>query len=315
LGTPRGSGIRDENRVKPGESGSSTPTLGLALIVRDEEKTLPNLLESIEGAFDQVVLVDTGSIDDTQRVFTEWAAEQEEHMPLGANLCQFQWIDDFAAARNYADSFLKTDWTCWADADDILYGAENLRHLVAAQDPSEDLALLFAYAYTPGTLLRKVRVVRQGNRRWVGRVDEELDCRDRRYVAIDPNVTHWVHRDTASQARFGSSYERNARILRAWAAAEPKAPRPIANLAFEEIQRGDRDRAVQALRRYLELEAVRTELRAEELIAAEWALRGLDLIRQSPPAFPQMLLSLSLARDFRFWEGLVAQDASPFWRK
>ena len=38
-------------------------TVGLAIIARDEADTLPGLLESVRGAFDQVVLCDTGSTD------------------------------------------------------------------------------------------------------------------------------------------------------------------------------------------------------------------------------------------------------------
>jgi hypothetical protein len=44
-----------------------TPTVGLAVVARDEEDNLPYLLASVEGAFDQIVLVDTGSEDQRLR--------------------------------------------------------------------------------------------------------------------------------------------------------------------------------------------------------------------------------------------------------
>jgi len=49
------------------------PTVGLAIIARDEQDDLPQLLASVEGHFDQVALLDTGSKDDTVGVFLRWA--------------------------------------------------------------------------------------------------------------------------------------------------------------------------------------------------------------------------------------------------
>jgi glycosyltransferase involved in cell wall biosynthesis len=107
------------------------PTVGLAIIARDEEASLPRLLQSISGAFDQVVLVDTGSKDGTTKVFEEWArTEAELHPGFRWIVDRFEWIDDFSAARNHADSLLTTDWLVWADADDEISGAENIRAVV-----------------------------------------------------------------------------------------------------------------------------------------------------------------------------------------
>jgi len=63
------------------------PTLGLSLIARDEERFLPGLLESIDGAFDQVALLDTGSTDRTVEIFTDWASRQS--LPLGYAVANF----------------------------------------------------------------------------------------------------------------------------------------------------------------------------------------------------------------------------------
>ena len=53
------------------------PSVGLALIVKDGADDLPNLLKSVEGAFDQVVLLDTGSTDQTKSVFRKWAKQEK----------------------------------------------------------------------------------------------------------------------------------------------------------------------------------------------------------------------------------------------
>lgn len=109
------------------------PTVGLALIVRDEEEMLPGLLASIEGAFDQVVLVDSDSEDRTVEIFRDWCARTGQPHVVDS----FEWIDHFAAKRNHAHSLLTTDWTCWADADDTIVGARHLRPPRRHRPPSQ----------------------------------------------------------------------------------------------------------------------------------------------------------------------------------
>ena len=72
--------------------GDRMPTLALAMIVKDEEKDLPALLESVKGVFDEIVIVDTGSTDGTKEIAKKY----------GAKVHDFPWIDDFAAARNFS---------------------------------------------------------------------------------------------------------------------------------------------------------------------------------------------------------------------
>src|SRR4051812_44803777 len=103
------------------------PTIGLALIARDEEETLPNLLASCNGAFDQVVLVDTGSTDRTVELFELWASAEHARNPdFTHKVGHFEWIDDFAAARNATDELLETEWIAVSDCDDVLIGASFL---------------------------------------------------------------------------------------------------------------------------------------------------------------------------------------------
>lgn len=104
---------------------TSAPLLTLAMIVRNEEHTLPRCLESVRGIVDQVVIVDTGSSDGTVAV-----AEQ-----FGAEVYHFDWCDDFAAARNESLRYAKGRWILYLDADETLTpeSAAQLRALLAAQ--------------------------------------------------------------------------------------------------------------------------------------------------------------------------------------
>ncbi len=82
--------------------------LSAALIAKNEERFLGGCLESLRGVADDVVVVDTGSDDNTREI-------AREH---GARLFDFPWTGDFAAARNHALEQSQGDWILYIDADE-----------------------------------------------------------------------------------------------------------------------------------------------------------------------------------------------------
>lgn len=99
------------------------PRVSLCLIVRDEERNLRACLGGCAGLFDEIVVVDTGSVDGTV----------ELARALGAQVSDFPWCDDFAAARNETLRRASGDWIFWLDADDRLdpENRERLSRLLA----------------------------------------------------------------------------------------------------------------------------------------------------------------------------------------
>jgi glycosyltransferase involved in cell wall biosynthesis len=97
------------------------------MIVHNEEGHLPRCLESVRGIVDQIVAVDTGSHDHTTAI-----AEQ-----FGAEVYQFEWRDDFAAARNESLCYARGEWILYLDADEQLDAdsTQNLRMLLERQPP------------------------------------------------------------------------------------------------------------------------------------------------------------------------------------
>ncbi len=133
-----------------------TPFLSLCLIVRDAQKTIGALLKSVDGLFDEIVVVDTGSTDDTREIVHAHVSRffdgpfdleplgddypsshmQEDFLDgdprqtpgvgseclRGTNvvLARFGWCDNFAAARQYAFELATGTWRMYLDADDTL---------------------------------------------------------------------------------------------------------------------------------------------------------------------------------------------------
>jgi glycosyltransferase involved in cell wall biosynthesis len=99
---------------------ATRPTFSLCMMVKNEEANLPGCLRSVEGLFDDVVVIDTGSTDRTREIAKSF----------GARVFDFTWVDSFAAARNESLRHATGDWIFWMDADDRL-DEENRRKLSA----------------------------------------------------------------------------------------------------------------------------------------------------------------------------------------
>jgi len=80
------------------------------MIVKNEEKVLARCLDSLDGLMDEIVIVDTGSTDRTKEIASRYTDK----------IYDFEWIDDFAAARNFAFSKATQEYIYSADADEIL---------------------------------------------------------------------------------------------------------------------------------------------------------------------------------------------------
>lgn len=85
-------------------------TIGLSMIVKNESEVLARLLDGIAPAVDEIVIVDTGSTDDTARIAQKYTD----------NVFSLVWTDDFSAARNFAREKIQSDYFLWLDADDTV---------------------------------------------------------------------------------------------------------------------------------------------------------------------------------------------------
>jgi glycosyltransferase involved in cell wall biosynthesis len=85
-------------------------SISICLIVKNEEAVLSRCLDSLKGIGDEIIIVDTGSTDKTKEIASKYTDK----------IYDFKWIDDFAAARNFAFSKATKDYIYSADADEIL---------------------------------------------------------------------------------------------------------------------------------------------------------------------------------------------------
>lgn len=84
--------------------------ISLCMIVKNEEKVLERCLKSIADLMDEIIIVDTGSTDRTKEIAKKYTDK----------IYDFEWIDDFSAARNFSFSKATKDYIYAADADEVL---------------------------------------------------------------------------------------------------------------------------------------------------------------------------------------------------
>jgi tetratricopeptide (TPR) repeat protein len=93
------------------EYGTCPPLrVSAAMIVRDEAQYLDGCLRSIVDEIDEIIVVDTGSIDATKEIARRYTSY----------VFDYAWAGDFAAARNYAIERASGDWILYIDADERL---------------------------------------------------------------------------------------------------------------------------------------------------------------------------------------------------
>ncbi|MDQ0270946.1 glycosyltransferase [Cytobacillus purgationiresistens] len=148
-------------------------TISLCMIVKDEEEVLHQCLSSIVDICDEIIIVDTGSSDKTKEI-----AEQ-----FTSNLFDFEWIDDFAAARNFAFSKANMEYILWLDGDDLLLHADQTKLKALKENLSNDVdavTMLYHLAFDEfghSTFSsRRHRLVRKDREfKWIGPVHEYLE--------------------------------------------------------------------------------------------------------------------------------------------
>lgn len=225
------------------------PRISLCLIARDEATFLPGCLASVADAVDQIVVVDTGSVDETVRLARE----------AGALVVHHVWNDDFSAARNAALPHATGEYILVLDADERLApgAAAAIRDAVASRNlalgvlplhnagrldaSTDDVLSGRARVGTPVFVPRLVRktadlawegLVHEGFRTWLDR-----HVNPSNFAQVQAPIVHLGAVPEVREAKRKN--ERNLQLLERMAALEPDLPNTWAHLASERARAGD----------------------------------------------------------------------------
>ncbi len=147
-------------------------TVSLCMIVKNEEDVLERCLKSAADLVDEIVIVDTGSTDRTREIARQFTDR----------VYDFTWVDDFAAARNYAFSLAEKDYCMWLDADDVILETDQtvFHELKETLDPTVCVVMV---KYNTGfdengnvtfSYFRERLIKNHAGMRWEGAVHEAI---------------------------------------------------------------------------------------------------------------------------------------------
>lgn len=216
-------------------------TISLCMIVRDESLTLSRCLECVKDAVDEIIIVDTGSTDDTKQIALRYTDK----------VYDFLWLDDFSAARNFAFSKGKSDFLMWLDADDIITkpNLDKLKKL--KKELSSDTAAVYMYydaafgadGESTYSFYRERLVNRTANPLWQDAVHETILIEGKKLYS-DIRVEHRKLKSPSSG--------RNLRIMESEIAkGKTLSPRMHFYYARELMYNGRTQEAIAAFEEYL----------------------------------------------------------------
>lgn len=155
-------------------------TVSLCMIVKNEEASLTRCLNCAKDLVDEIIIVDTGSKDSTKEIAKKFTDK----------IYYFEWIQDFAAARNYSFSKATKEYIFYLDADDIITkeDQEKFKKLKSILDKSIDsVTMLYNLNVNkdgvPTLSYRRNRLVKRSkNFKWYGRVHN--------FLQVSGNIIH-----------------------------------------------------------------------------------------------------------------------------
>ena len=225
-------------------------TVTLCMIAKDEEELIGKCIDSVAHLVYRIIVIDTGSIDETARR----AADK------GAEVFNFEWSGDFAAARNFALEQLRSDWVLVLDADETLAPVTNeaFQELLKATGVEGYFLHIHNYLGMGDAAVRDqvVRLFRnKPEYRFTGAIHEQvapsiLAANHGGGLATAPLVIHH-HGYRHSRIVEKAKSRRNCSIIRHQLEQDPGNPLLLYYLAVEHYQQGEVIPGLECLERAL----------------------------------------------------------------
>ncbi|WP_201002514.1 tetratricopeptide repeat-containing glycosyltransferase family 2 protein [Paenibacillus glycanilyticus] len=223
--------------------------ISLCMIVKNEEKHLPGCLDSVLGIADEIIIVDTGSTDETIAIAERY----------GAQVIRSGWEHDFAKARNIGVERASGEWILFLDADEQLDAATKSQLLEYAGH-AELSALLLQIRNQVGpdhdqgsTIHPVLRMFRNDPaHRFEGRIHEQISFSilrknpSARFHLTDVVIHHYGYRTQVVAEK--NKLQRNMELLELALAEDPGNTFHRYNIGVEYLRNNRAAEALEAFR-------------------------------------------------------------------
>jgi glycosyltransferase involved in cell wall biosynthesis len=163
--------------------------ISACMMVKNEEDNLPRCLESIKDVVDEIIIVDTGSTDDTVKIAKKYTDKIYFH----------EWENNFSKHRNQSISYATGDWLLIIDADEELLihpnsSIEQLKEFLEYMDPEFGCAAVRLMDIQNNSLImscNSVRLFRKGNIHYESIVHNEPKYEGKAGLIFDCYLHHY----------------------------------------------------------------------------------------------------------------------------
>lgn len=215
-------------------------------IIKDEEKEIREMLESVKDADELVVCIDDRTTDKSEEIAREYTDK----------IFKFTWQDNFAKAKNEAASHCTGDWLMSIDGDCRLEkgGMEKIKKMI--QDTKHDLLNVELESLRfPGSIHLRGKIYRnEGKLAYQGRAHEDFPRPGNTHESgVLPKIFYGYSENHKKDP------DRYIRILGKQVKENPKSARPRFYLAREYFDRRKYNVAIPILHGYLEISSYMNE--------------------------------------------------------
>lgn len=229
--------------------------IALAMIVRgsvEEAGFLDRCLTNIENNVDGIFITSTYKKGEAHSAEVDIVCAKHK-----ANVSYFEWVNDFAAARNFnfAQVTKEYDYILWCDADDTFMKLEDLRPALIASPQFDVWTMQYCYdrdeSGNPTVVHTKSQVLRNDNCvSWIGKIHEDFEEKRKLEVNYIDSVKriHMTTHDHVVEAR-----KRNIEISLEDVKSRPDDPRAYFNLGNSYLGHGDFEEAKVTFNKFVEV--------------------------------------------------------------
>jgi len=283
--------------------------ISLTMIVKNESSHLASCLDSVKKDVDEIVIVDTGSTDDTVSIAQRYTSK----------VYFFPWNNDFSAARNFAIEQASGNWILALDADEeVEYQNQNNLHTLLQKDHDKEAFLLPLHnplsdsteEYNTFYVLRLFR--NNESYRYVGKIHEQVSLPDQRNVglATGPILKHkFLPLKLRHQKR-----NRNLTLLKKAAYEDPDNPFLHYYLGVEWLMLGKAGYALPFLKKaYSNLSDAHLLFRTPALKYLLLALKELGQLDEALSLCLETSLQYSNFTDLFYLGGLLLEEKEEYF--
>lgn len=216
------------------------------MIVKDEEMFLDSCLRSVNNIVDEIIIVDTGSLDRTLEIAQKYTDK----------IYRFIWNNDFAAARNFSISKALGEWVLILDGDEVLNNDDKNKIIDFVNTTDLDGCHFTIYNFIGNgsasdyTIHHALRLFRNNSKyEFVGKLHEQISSKEKgkdirnRFSIEDIRLFHYGYLDTVTNKK--NKRERNLPILLDQIAQEPENLFHYFNLGNEYLAQKDYRKALE----------------------------------------------------------------------